>query len=172
MAHLQSSNPTLLVSLLTLTAATAVTVVALTAWTGEISERLTGQSAIADELPENIVIGGVEGANTYGATSTAPSPVYRPADERLPSQTADQAMAQLPDEACPKPYQTPPILSPKRPRIFGWTDCHMVQQPMGLLWRLRPLPHPMLSANRRRFWRKCDRLTRLAKVASDIRLQI
>jgi hypothetical protein len=98
MAHRQSSNSTLLVSLLTLTAATAVTVVAVTAWTGEISERLTGQSVIADELPENIVIGGVDGANTYGATSTAPSPVYRSADERLPSQTADQVMAQIPDE--------------------------------------------------------------------------
>lgn len=95
MAHRHTSNSLMLISLFTLAAATTVTIVALTAWTGGIANLLSGQSVMAQELPANIVIGGVEGSNSYVLSASALTPAYRAADEMLPSQIGDQMTAEI-----------------------------------------------------------------------------
>jgi hypothetical protein len=60
--------------------------VALASWSNGISQILTGRTDYDREISTDRVIGGVDGASVYAYVAPAPLPVYRPANERLPSQ--------------------------------------------------------------------------------------
>jgi len=81
------ANAVLYTSLIALSAVVVVSSVTLTTWMQDISGRLLSRMAVRDNIPEETIIGGVAGAEAYAyQTIPPPLPVYRPADERLPSQ--------------------------------------------------------------------------------------